>query len=283
VQLRRGLIEHEPKAFTAKQAGVLRHASRAPLFTVERYEPAAVHAGCVDFYWSTEWNVPAAEGCEQEILMHPCVQLVVERGESGLFGISTGRAVKQLIGRGRAFGIRIAPGAVRCLVEGAASRWTNRCASLAQVLGERGARYEAEVLAQRDDAGRVDCAERLLSDVARPADPWTCLARQIVAAIQGERELVRVAQVAQRFDLKERALQRLFQAHVGVRPKWVIMRYRLHEALERIESGAEFDLAGLATQLHYFDQAHFTRDFTELVGCSPSAYMARLQRTEQAD
>ena len=108
-------------------------------------------------------------------------------------------------------------------------------------------------------------------------------AREIVAAIQAERDLVRVVQVAQRFDLKERALQRLFQAYVGVRPKWVIMRYRLHEALERIESGDDFDLAQLAAQLHYFDQAHFTRDFTELVGCSPSAYMARLQRTERSD
>ena len=57
-------------------------------------------------------------------------------------------------------------------------------------------------------------------------------------------------------------------------PKWVIQRYRLHEAVEQLERGAEVDLAELALQLGYFDQAHFIRDFKALVGRPPGAYAA---------
>ena len=72
-----------------------------------------------------------------------------------------------------------------------------------------------------------------------------------------------------------RPLQQLFCSYVGVGPKWVINRYRLHEAVERLQGGAHINFAELAMDLKYFDQAHFNRDFRKLVGCSPAAYTRR--------
>ena len=40
-----------------------------------------------------------------------------------------------------------------------------------------------------------------------------------------------------------------------------------------IDSGEVDDLAGLATPLGWFDQAHFSRDFRSVVGVPPSAYL----------
>ena len=68
---------------------------------------------------------------------------------------------------------------------------------------------------------------------------------------------------------------RQFTRYVGVSPKWVIQRYRLHEALERLERGAEVDRVELALTLGYFDQAHFVRDFKRFVGVSPGDYARR--------
>ena len=68
-----------------------------------------------------------------------------------------------------------------------------------------------------------------------------------------------------------RRLQRLFAEHVGVGPKWVIRRYRLHEATARAANG-DLDLVRLAAELGYSDQAHLTRDFTALVGQPPARY-----------
>jgi AraC-like DNA-binding protein len=73
--------------------------------------------------------------------------------------------------------------------------------------------------------------------------------------------------------LSKRPLQQLFNEYVGVGPKWVINRYRLHEVIERMAAQGPVSWTELALELGYFDQAHFIRDFKALVGCSPAAYM----------
>jgi transcriptional regulator GlxA family with amidase domain len=72
-----------------------------------------------------------------------------------------------------------------------------------------------------------------------------------------------------------RSLQRLFAGYVGLSPKAVLARYRLQDAAASIDAGAVTDLAGLATELGWFDQAHFSRDFRSVVGVTPSAYLTR--------
>jgi AraC-like DNA-binding protein len=74
--------------------------------------------------------------------------------------------------------------------------------------------------------------------------------------------------------LSTRELQRRFSRYLGVGPKWVLQRYRLHEAAERIAAGGRGDWAGVAAELGYADQAHFIRDFRAVVGCPPGAYAA---------
>jgi AraC-like DNA-binding protein len=73
-----------------------------------------------------------------------------------------------------------------------------------------------------------------------------------------------------------RRLQRLFADYVGVSPKWVMRRARLHEAALRAEAGgaASVNWAGLAADLGYADQAHLTRDFTATIGVPPTRYAA---------
>ena len=95
---------------------------------------------------------------------------------------------------------------------------------------------------------------------------------RIVHALLYDRSVARVDDVATRFGLSSRALQRLFQRYVGVSPKWVLQRYRLHEAAERIASGSAIDWATLALDLGYSDQAHFIRAFKALVGRTPGEY-----------
>ena len=70
----------------------------------------------------------------------------------------------------------------------------------------------------------------------------------------------------------KRTLQRLFSEYAGVTPKWIIQRYRLHEAAERLATEEGVSLAELALDLGYYDQAHFVRDFRAVVGRPPAAY-----------
>jgi len=81
--------------------------------------------------------------------------------------------------------------------------------------------------------------------------------------------------VTERHGIPLRTLQRLFRRYVGVGPKWTLQRYRLHDAVTLIDTGAVDDLAELAASLGWYDQAHFTREFTSLVGMPPAKYAAR--------
>jgi AraC-like DNA-binding protein len=71
-------------------------------------------------------------------------------------------------------------------------------------------------------------------------------------------------------------LQRIFSQYVGVSPKWVIKRYRLHEAAEQLAGGEVVDWPKIALELGYFDQAHFIKDFKTIVGESPAEYIKKI-------
>jgi AraC-like DNA-binding protein len=101
------------------------------------------------------------------------------------------------------------------------------------------------------------------------------LAARIVDRIISDRAVTKVEHVASAFATTRRTLQRLFSRYVGVTPKWVIGRHRLHEAADAIGAGA--DVARLAFELGYFDQAHFIKDFKAVVGVTPAEYAKRVQ------
>jgi AraC-like DNA-binding protein len=72
-----------------------------------------------------------------------------------------------------------------------------------------------------------------------------------------------------------RGLQRLFAEYVGIGPKWVIRRYRLHEVTARMATDGVIDWAALAADLGYADQGHFIRDFKGIFGEPPTWYAQR--------
>ena len=87
-----------------------------------------------------------------------------------------------------------------------------------------------------------------------------------------ERDILKVQDLVDRYEIDMRTLQRLFARYVGVRPKWVIQRHRLHEAAEQLAASATISQSELALSLGYSDQAHFVRDFKSIVGVSPAVY-----------
>ena len=93
--------------------------------------------------------------------------------------------------------------------------------------------------------------------------------------------VARVEELAARLAVSGRTLQRLFRERVGVTPKWMLKRYRLHAAAERITEGEVGDWAALALDLGYFDQAHFIRDFKAVVGRTPADYAAAIPKTRR--
>jgi AraC-like DNA-binding protein len=112
----------------------------------------------------------------------------------------------------------------------------------------------------------------------RPRHPVTGddLAERAVALAQSDHSLTRVEELAARLAVSPRTLQRHLGWVLGVSPKWVVRRARIHDALERADADqVPPDWADLAQQLGFTDQAHFTNTFTAMVGVPPGRYVSR--------
>ena len=122
----------------------------------------------------------------------------------------------------------------------------------------------------------AEVAEHGLAALAagRP-DPRYDLVLDVVADMLADHSLLTVADVADRHAVTVRTLQRLFTHYVGVGPKWVLARYRLHDAVADLDAGRHGTLTDLAVRYGWYDQAHFTRAFTALVGVTPGQYRDR--------
>ncbi|MFZ1993571.1 MAG: helix-turn-helix domain-containing protein [Solirubrobacteraceae bacterium] len=69
-----------------------------------------------------------------------------------------------------------------------------------------------------------------------------------------------------------------FKSHIGVTPKRVARIYRFARLILSIDALRPVDWSELALAAGYFDQAHFSREFKEFTGHTPTQYLALRRR-----
>ncbi|KRF17443.1 AraC family transcriptional regulator [Nocardioides sp. Soil797] len=270
---------------TATSSGILRPDQFARHVQLSRPLPHQDLSSWVEHYWTVRWELPAGTLYRSEVASHPAVHATVESGTSphhGLampaalvHGVVTRRFTIDLTGEGRSFGVKFRPGGFGAFTGEDVATWTDRVDKLEAAFGASAVSLQRDVLALEDDTERSRAMDAFLLARVPDPDPRYTRVLHIVAGLVRDSTLTSVDAVCERFDISARTLQRLFRRYVGVGPKWVLQRYRLHDAVSLIDAGDAPDLAMLAADLGWFDQAHFTRDFTELVGVPPREYAAR--------
>ncbi|KQV79499.1 hypothetical protein ASD15_19450 [Massilia sp. Root351] len=264
--------------------GVVDPAAAARRIRLASYPPSPALQPFVDYHWVVQWDRNGGPPQTQRVLPYPNAHLVFDRGNTAIHGVVRGAFERKVEGAGKVLGVRFKPGGLRPFLPHPLSRLADRTMPVDGMLGVAGVEAERRVLGAeaggnggdageaRSDTDMVQAAEALLAAVLPPADPRALLAQRAVAAAAAEDGPVSVAALSDLLGIEERTLQRLFSNYVGVSPKWVIQRFRLHEATWQLGRAAAPDLAALAARLGFFDQAHFTRGFTRLVGKPPLEY-----------
>ena len=249
---------------------------------VARFEPSAALRELVAHYWLPTWQIPAGAVHEQRILSYPGCNLAIEEGIGTLYGPVTRLSLKRLSGSGRAFGVLLRPGtgALLCsipvpeLVDGsipALDCGLDRAGDIHEALF-------AEGTAEHQQRSAITIFEDwLVERLPTGMDAEGLLLNRICADIESTPGIGRVAQLCERWQIGERALQRLVHTRMGVSPKWLLQRRRLQEAAALMGRGTGPNLARLAHALGYADQAHFTRDFAGVTGMSPGEYVRQAQ------
>ena len=206
-----------------------------------RLPPAGPAEQLVRWFWVTRWSLAEGEVSRQDVISFPALNLVVEDGLVGLAGPTTRADHTDLTGSGWAIGALLRPAAVPVFTADPGA------------LRDRYDPFEAPdlyagiqaAMASDTAGGRTAAAQRFSTwMVARAGEP----SQEALLA------------------------NRLARTYFGLSPTALIRRRRLQEAAERIREDAAADLAALATELGYADQAHLTNEFGRVLGFTPAGY-----------
>ena len=268
---------------TSTTAGVLRPDQFVQHAQLERHEVAADLAPWVENHWSLRWELPPSTTYVSSTLPHPACHLSVEPGHprEGLpddpvvvTGVPTHRFDVVVRDSGWVQSVKFRPGGLTSLTGHSARGLRDVTVPATTVFPA--ATTEA-LRALGPEVASEDCRqvfEDALRALRADPEPDYLTVLDVVAAMLEDRTLVRVAEVEERCGIGTRTLQRLFERYVGVSPKWVLSRYRMHDVVTALDEGYDGSLADLAAEYGWFDQAHFTREFTDLIGVPPTGYVA---------
>jgi AraC-like DNA-binding protein len=276
----------DPRIQTTSEYGVLgvraglEAQSRPDTYSLDRYPPAADLAGLVERHWVVSWELPPGHEASITLLPHPCVNVVLDRGLLTVCGVGRAQFTYTYRGTGDVFGVKFRPGAFLPFLGRPLAQITDTVFPAERLWGRAAAELARRMTAEPGVDRRIALVEELLRERLPPPDPQVELVRRIVAALLHDRTIARVDDVTEMFGMNPRKLQRLFQRYVGVSPKWVLRRYRLHEAAAVLAREQHRPWAQVAAELGYFDQSHFIRDFTAAIGMTPLAYAQACRRRE---
>ncbi len=244
-----------------------------------RRAPSAALQPFVEHLWCVQWRLPAGAAQRVATVPHPCVHWTFEAGACTLTGPHTRLWQRELAPQGQVLGIKFRP-------EGFRAYWGAPVSGLRDLIQpakelpalafahDLGQRLFGELAGESLDT-RFDAIEETLEQALplRAQEPLQLAA--LIDTARDDRDLLRADAWAERAGLSLRQLQRLLADWVGVSPKWILARYRLHEALHRLQQQPAPRLADLAADTGYADAAHFSRSFRGVLGVSPQQY-ARL-------
>ncbi|WP_219924564.1 AraC family transcriptional regulator [Nocardioides campestrisoli] len=245
----------------------------AALPTFHREPAPEPLATWVRWFWIPEWDLAPGRVSRQHVIAFPASNLVVEQGLVALSGPTTRRWHRDLTGHGWVVGAHLRPAAVPLLVDDPGSvRDDYRPLDLPDLHASVVAAMTGPGSpAERRSAAVTAYGDWLLA-VAPEPDDHALLANAMADAIDSDPEVLKVEHVAERLGVSPRTVQRLARRYVGLPPAAMIRRRRLQEAAERIRTDPSADLAGVAAELGYADQAHLAADFRTVLGLRPSDY-----------
>jgi AraC-like DNA-binding protein len=236
------------------------------------FAPPVALAGAVSCVWV---GVTPADGAPPtRVLPDACVDLIWQRG-TGVFlaGPDTGPVLMPMPPGSVLAGVRLRPGAGGPALGRPLTGLLDQRPGPADLHGELprgiGARLAAEVPGGLSPDVALRRLVRLAGELVTSAPPDPLVA---AAARRLARPDAQVQQVARDLAISERQLNRRCCAAVGYGPALLRRVLRFRRFVSRVDAApGPADLAGLAAATGYADQAHLTRESSQLAGLPPLA------------
>jgi AraC-like DNA-binding protein len=207
------------------------------------------------------------------VLPDGCVDLIWRDGKAVVAGLDRTAWRSRVRAGTEIVGIRLRPGVAGAVFGMPASELVDVQVPLDEVLGPGASELSERLTGARDREAEYLLLEGTVASAIGDASPDPLvLAATRRLGFPGSR----VDELARALGISERQLRRRFHDAVGYGPKTLdrVLRFRRLVSQARAVLGGEVDLARLAADLGYADQAHMTRDCVRLTGMPPAQLAA---------
>ncbi|WP_258807048.1 helix-turn-helix transcriptional regulator [Pseudidiomarina sp. CB1] len=256
---------------TSKITGVLHQQQSQQHYRLRRYFPDACLADMIEQFWLVDWNLAESKTHTQQNLPDPNFHLVINDEGARIISPVSKVYAYEMKGEGKIIGVKFEIGALDELLDLPLASYVDKVIDASKVFDADVVAELSKLLNVNDDSAICQTLQASLKPFATPVSEAQSVVRHLVRLMKEDSSLCKVTELAEHSGHSPRMLQRYFRTYVGLSPKWLIRKYRLHQALEQLDSG-HADILDIVAQLEYTDQSHLIRDFKDVVGVTPRGY-----------
>lgn len=251
-------------------SGVINQTESAKKYQLRRYFPEKHFNGLIEQFWLVNWQLGEKNSHIQKNLPDANFHLVFEQNKLKILGPISKTYSYNMNGNGQVIGVKFSLGALANYLTKPLSHYVDQEISISVLPNLNADNLTAKLSALSSDEEIVSSLQSHLKHLVIKPTQEIQKVNALVELIKSDSAISKVEHLAEKSHLSVRTIQRYFQNFVGLSPKWLIRKYRLHHALTLLDK-QEAQLLDIVSWLGYTDQSHLIRDFKEMIGVTPNS------------
>lgn len=150
----------------------------------------------------------------------------------------------------------------------------NKAVPLEKIFGMEARQLEEQVLTAGNVSERINYCEEFLNKRLVNAGYVDDVVSRTVDLILQINGTLSIDALSKKMNVNRRQLERKFSHTIGLSPKQLAKIIRMNHVFLALINNQDTPLTSLAHDGHYYDQAHFIKDFREFTGLSPKQFFS---------
>ncbi|MFN3754012.1 DUF6597 domain-containing transcriptional factor [Flavobacterium sp.] len=255
----------------------------------QTFEPHSALSDFINCYWTLK-SPPEDKPEKQRIVPDGCMEMIFHHGDlykqyikgdnyiiqpkCFVFGQITKPLYIEPTGETNIFAIRFQADGFTPFAPIPISNMENRAVPLEELFGEAGMILQHKILEVTTTEEQIQIAEDFLLNALKNAKQIDKTIKDSVAMMLELKGQLSIDELSESMKINRRMLERKFASVIGVSPKQLAKIVRLQTTLKMVLKNDFKSFTEIALDNHYYDQAHFIKEFREFTGVSPKEFYA---------